>query len=556
MAILKVARLGHPLLRQVAKPVPRDEIGSPEIQRLIDDMVETMREYDGAGLAANQVHTLRQIAVIEVLANPRYPDAPQIPLTVVINPVVTPIGEEMEDGWEGCLSVPDLRGVVPRYGSVRLECYDRDARAVSLIAKDFFARVIQHESDHLNGVVYLDRMRDLSTLAHIAEWNKHWLGPEARASHSWISPPASTTIAFSRRRRSRGCPSSASRRTRARARRSRGTRAAGASSPRRRSRRSSPRSCREGSDHDGRAVRRRARRPEPEPPEPPGAGRHAPARGGGRSECSEPPQGRAPERARGHRDRGPLARDDRRGGREARARPAGWRRGQALSDDRGAPPRARRGRAVVRPAGQGRGPALPVPRQAHVHRGARGGRPVHARGDRGRQEPPVHRVLRGGRRRGDRGVVPRRDRAGRALPPRARPHAPPAPRDDARGAGRRDAGVATHARARGGAAAHGARDGGDPSRPWLLIRWASSVTSSGGPTGRSTSAGRRWRSPASSIPTSSPNPGSPDSTTWPSAPAPERSRDDARSTGCGPSSSRRKASAATARNTTTRATPF
>src|SRR5436189_238498 len=131
MAILKVARLGHPLLRQLAKPVPRDEIGSPEIQRLIDDMVETMREYDGAGLAANQVHTLRQIAVIEVLANPRYPDAPQIPLTVVINPVVTPIGEEMEDGWEGCLSVPDLRGVVPRYGSVRLECYDRDSRPVS-----------------------------------------------------------------------------------------------------------------------------------------------------------------------------------------------------------------------------------------------------------------------------------------------------------------------------------------------------------------------------------------------------------------------------------------
>ena len=176
MAILKVARLGHPILRQVAEPIPPSEIRSPEVQRFIDDMVETMREYDGAGLAANQVHTLRQIAVIEVLANPRYPDAPQIPLTVVINPVVTPIGEEMEDGWEGCLSVPDLRGVVPRYGSVRLECYDRDARAVSLIAKDFFARVIQHESDHLNGVVYLDRMRDLSTLAHIAEWNKHWLG--------------------------------------------------------------------------------------------------------------------------------------------------------------------------------------------------------------------------------------------------------------------------------------------------------------------------------------------------------------------------------------------
>jgi len=181
MAFLKVARLGHPILRQVAKPVPPEEIHSPEVQRLIDDMVETMREYDGAGLAANQVHIARQIAVIEVLANPRYPDAPHIPLAVVINPVVTPLGEETEDGWEGCLSVPDMRGLVPRYRAVGLECYDRDGQKVSLIAKDFFARVIQHEHDHLNGIVYLDRMRDLSTLSHIAEWNKHWLGIREQA---------------------------------------------------------------------------------------------------------------------------------------------------------------------------------------------------------------------------------------------------------------------------------------------------------------------------------------------------------------------------------------
>ena len=176
MAVLKVARLGHPLLRQAARPVPVKEIRAPETQRFIDDMIETMREYDGAGLAANQVHTLTQICVIEVLENPRYPDAPHIPLTVVINPVVTPLGDEMEEGWEGCLSVPDLRGMVPRHTAVRLQCYDREGQAVDLIAKDFFARVIQHETDHLNGIVYLDRMRDLSTLAHIAEWNKHWLG--------------------------------------------------------------------------------------------------------------------------------------------------------------------------------------------------------------------------------------------------------------------------------------------------------------------------------------------------------------------------------------------
>lgn len=176
MAILKVARLGHPVLRQPAQPVPPDSIRSPEVQRLIDDMIETMREYDGAGLAANQVHTLRQIAVIQVLDNPRYPDAPEIPLTVLINPVVTPLGDEMEEGWEGCLSVPDLRGMVPRYRAVRLQCQDREGQRVDLIAKDFFARVIQHEADHLNGVVYLDRMRDLSTLSHTAEWNRHWLG--------------------------------------------------------------------------------------------------------------------------------------------------------------------------------------------------------------------------------------------------------------------------------------------------------------------------------------------------------------------------------------------
>ncbi len=176
MAILKVARLGHPVLREIAAPVAVSEIRLPDIQRLIDDMIETMREYNGAGLAATQVHTLKQIAVIEVLSNPRYPDAPQIPLTVIINPTVTTMTDAMEEGWEGCLSVPDMRGMVPRYTAVRLQAYDRGGEPVDLIAKDFFARVIQHESDHLNGIVFLDRMKDLSTLTHLAEWNKYWLG--------------------------------------------------------------------------------------------------------------------------------------------------------------------------------------------------------------------------------------------------------------------------------------------------------------------------------------------------------------------------------------------
>ena len=176
MAILKVARLGHPVLRQRAEPVAPNAIRSTEIQRLIDDMIDTMHEYDGAGLAGNQVHTPKRIAVIEVLGTPRYPDAPHVPLTVLVNPVVTPLTDEMEEGWEGCLSVPDMRGQVPRFTAVRLECYDRHGEPVDVVAKDFFARVIQHETDHLDGIVYLDRMRDLSTLSFVAEWNKHWLG--------------------------------------------------------------------------------------------------------------------------------------------------------------------------------------------------------------------------------------------------------------------------------------------------------------------------------------------------------------------------------------------
>ncbi|HEV8439366.1 MAG TPA: peptide deformylase [Methylomirabilota bacterium] len=176
MAILKVARLGHPVLRKVAAPVPVREIQSAETQRLIDDMIETMREYNGAGLAANQVHVLEQICVIEVTGNPRYPEAPSIPLTVLINPVVTLLVAEMEAGWEGCLSIPDMRGMVSRYTTVGLEAHDRTGEKVNVVAKDFFARVIQHETDHLNGIVYVDRMKDLGTLTHLAEWNRFWLG--------------------------------------------------------------------------------------------------------------------------------------------------------------------------------------------------------------------------------------------------------------------------------------------------------------------------------------------------------------------------------------------
>ena len=180
MAILKVARLGHPVLRRGADPVPVREITRPETQRLIDDMVETMHEYVGVGLAAPQVHVSRQIAVLECESHPRYPDMPTIPLTVIVNPVLTPLSDETEDDWEGCLSIPDFRGVTPRSTTMRLEAYGRRGERIELVAKEFFARVLQHETDHLHGKVYLDRMRDLTTLSHLQEWNRHWLEHDVR----------------------------------------------------------------------------------------------------------------------------------------------------------------------------------------------------------------------------------------------------------------------------------------------------------------------------------------------------------------------------------------
>lgn len=175
MSILKVARLGHPVLRKVTEAVSQPELQSPALQKFIDDMIETMKEYDGVGLAADQVHESKQIAVLEVADNPRYPEKPRVPLTVLVNPTITPLSEDMEEDWEGCLSIPDLRGMVPRYKSVRVQALDRDGKAVDFVADEFHARVIQHEFDHLNGKVYLDRMRDFSTLTFLQEFARYWM---------------------------------------------------------------------------------------------------------------------------------------------------------------------------------------------------------------------------------------------------------------------------------------------------------------------------------------------------------------------------------------------
>lgn len=172
MSILKVSRLGHPVLRMESKHVSPETLASPAIQTLIDNMMETMVEYYGVGLAAPQVHESLAIAVIE-----SHGARGDIPMTVIVNPKVTVLDEELIEDWEGCLSIPDFRGRVPRWRKLRVDALDRKGRKIQITAEGFFARVIQHEFDHLMGRVYLDRMPNLKTLSHLAEFQKYWLPP-------------------------------------------------------------------------------------------------------------------------------------------------------------------------------------------------------------------------------------------------------------------------------------------------------------------------------------------------------------------------------------------
>ena len=172
MSILKVARIGHPVLRSPAKPVPKSAFKDPLFQKLVDDMRETMYEYEGVGLAAPQIHEGLRLAVIEVAGDDERSKA-EVPFMVLVNPVITPIGDETLKGWEGCLSIPDLRGIVPRFKRLKLEALDRKGKPYSLEAQDFFARVIQHECDHLGGGVYLDRMQGMRSLTFIKEFEDH-----------------------------------------------------------------------------------------------------------------------------------------------------------------------------------------------------------------------------------------------------------------------------------------------------------------------------------------------------------------------------------------------
>src|SRR5216117_2451031 len=179
MSILKVSRLGHPVLRMQSQGVTKEALSSAAIQTLIDNMIETMIEYSGVGLAAPQVHESLSIAVIES-HGPRG----DIPLTVLVNPDITVLDEGLLEDWEGCLSIPDLRGRVPRHARLRVDALDRHGNRSQFAAEGFFARVVQHEFDHLMGRVYPDRMRDLSTLAHLAEFQRYWLPERKEGSTS------------------------------------------------------------------------------------------------------------------------------------------------------------------------------------------------------------------------------------------------------------------------------------------------------------------------------------------------------------------------------------
>jgi peptide deformylase len=164
MAIRDVLKMGDPRLLEPARPV--EDFVSIELAKLIVDMHDTMRALNGAGLAAPQIGVGLQVVIFEVnsnpqQANPRYPDAENVPFTVLINPVLTPLTDEMEDAWEGCLSVPEMRGLVPRHTALRYQGFDAAGQPIDRSVSGFHARVVQHEVDHLHGILYPMRIRDL-----------------------------------------------------------------------------------------------------------------------------------------------------------------------------------------------------------------------------------------------------------------------------------------------------------------------------------------------------------------------------------------------------------
>lgn len=169
MSILKVARMGHPVLRERARPLDKAMFRDPLVQKLMDDMIETMHEYHGVGLAAPQVHEDLRIFVALLDEDP----GPDTEAMVIVNPELTPRGPVTEEGWEGCLSIPDIRGMVPRFVDVALRAQDRHGKPIELNLRKFPARVVQHEADHLDGVLFFDRMASFQTLTFMDEYSRY-----------------------------------------------------------------------------------------------------------------------------------------------------------------------------------------------------------------------------------------------------------------------------------------------------------------------------------------------------------------------------------------------
>lgn len=167
MAIKPVLRMGNPLLLQRAEEI--SEFNTTELHRLIHDMLDTMQAEDGAGLAAPQIGVSLRLVIFGVNQNPRYPDAAMVPETILINPVITPLHEDIEEAWEGCLSLPGLRGLVPRYRHIKYSGFDVHGKKFEIEASDFHARVVQHECDHLDGILYPQRMKDLKQFSYTDE---------------------------------------------------------------------------------------------------------------------------------------------------------------------------------------------------------------------------------------------------------------------------------------------------------------------------------------------------------------------------------------------------
>ena len=174
MSILKVARMGHPVLRAKAKALSPADIKHAVVQGLIDDMLDTMDEYHGVGLAAPQIHEGLRIFV-GVLGSGKADDGDEVdnePIAL-INPEITPVGADVVEEWEGCLSIPDIRGRVPRAREIRMRAFDREGKRVDIALKDFHARVAQHETDHLDGILFFDRMRTFESLTFLDEYSRY-----------------------------------------------------------------------------------------------------------------------------------------------------------------------------------------------------------------------------------------------------------------------------------------------------------------------------------------------------------------------------------------------